>query len=75
MLRKILEEEDDGGVAAVRKTINFYKSCIDTTTIDSRGAEPLQNLISSLGMHGVNVTIQFTEAVIVEIEISKFFFF
>ena len=50
MLRKILEEEDDGGVAAVRKAIDFYKSCIDTTTIDSWGAEPIQNLIDDLGI-------------------------
>ena len=50
VLRKILEEEDDGGVAAVRKAIDYYKSCIDTTTIESWGAEPIQSLIDDLGI-------------------------
>ena len=29
MLRKVLEGDKDGGIAAVRKAIDFYNSCIE----------------------------------------------
>ena len=48
-LRKILESGDDGGVAAVRKALDLYASCIDTSQIDALGAQPLIDLINSTG--------------------------
>ena len=50
VLRKILEAGDDGGVEAVRKAIDLYTSCLNTTEIDSLGAKPLQQLIEELGI-------------------------
>ena len=48
-LRKILESGDDGGVAAVRKALDLYESCINTPLIDALGARPLIDLINSTG--------------------------
>ena len=49
-LRKILESGDDGGVAAVRKALDLYASCINTPRIDALGAQPLIDLINSTGI-------------------------
>lgn len=48
-LRKILESGVDGGVAAVRKAIDLYNSCVNTPLIDELGAQPLLDLINSTG--------------------------
>ena len=48
-LRKILEGGDDGGVAAVRKAIDLYTSCINKTLIDALGAQPMINLLNNTG--------------------------
>ena len=49
-LRKILESGDDGGVAAVRKALDLYASCVNTPQIDALGAQPLLDLINSTGI-------------------------
>ena len=49
-LRKILEGGDDGGVAAVRKAIDLYTSCVSTAQIDALGAQPMINLLNSTGI-------------------------
>ena len=36
---------DDGGIEAVGKAFDLYRSCMDSTTIESLGATPLLNLI------------------------------
>ena len=48
-LRKILEGGDDGGVAAVRKAIDLYTSCVNTPLIDALGAQPMINLLNNTG--------------------------
>lgn len=48
-LRKILEGGDDGGVAAVRKAIDLYTSCVNTAQIDALGAQPMINLLNNTG--------------------------
>ena len=64
-LRKILEGGDDGGVAAVRKAIDLYTSCVNTAQIDALGAQPMINLLNSTGilrfvsiMHAINDHLQ-----------------
>ena len=49
-LKKILESTDDGDVEAVKKVKALYQSCLDTDTINARGAGPLLELIDSLGL-------------------------
>ena len=55
-LRKILEDGDDGGVAAVRKAIDLYTSCLDTSRIDALGAQPMMDLLNDTG----TVTIHYS---------------
>ena len=49
-LRKILEGGDDGGVTAVRKAIDLYTSCVDTSRIDALGAQPMITLLNNTGI-------------------------
>lgn len=48
-LRKIVESGNSGGVEAVQKVLDIYQSCMDTATIESRGAQPLFELIDQTG--------------------------
>lgn len=48
-LREILESKDRPDSAAVQKTKGFYRSCLDTRSIDTAGAEPFLSLIHKLG--------------------------
>ena len=47
--QQVLESGDDGNVEAVKKMFALYRSCMDTVTIDKRGADPLINLINETG--------------------------
>ncbi len=51
-LRKILESSEDSGVEAVEKVKTLYTSCQDTDTIDSRGADPLLDVLKETGWPG-----------------------
>ena len=43
---------DDGGVEAVGKAFDLYRSCMNDTTIESLGVNPLLDVLEdSLGMH------------------------
>ena len=44
-LADIVANGDDGGVEAVGKAFDLYRSCMDEATIESLGATPLLNLI------------------------------
>ena len=44
-LADIATSGDDGGVEAVGKAFELYRSCMDAATIESLGATPLLNLI------------------------------
>ena len=46
---QVLSGGDDGGVEALKKMQTLYQSCLDTDTIDERGAEPLIELIAITG--------------------------
>lgn len=48
-LRKILESADYGGVEAVKKAQDLYRSCLNTAVIDQRGAQPMIDLLNSTG--------------------------
>lgn len=48
-LKKILDSGRDDGVEAVTKVIDFYQSCLDLTTIENMGADPLLELINRTG--------------------------
>ncbi|KAM9723634.1 kell blood group glycoprotein [Menidia menidia] len=48
-LRDILETNGTSGRSAVRKTKDFYHSCLDTRSIETAGAEPFLELIQKLG--------------------------
>ena len=52
-LRKIVESGNNGGVEAVQKVLDLYKSCMDTATIESRGIQPLFELINQTGGYDV----------------------
>ena len=45
----MLESGDDSGVNAVKKMMTLYRSCMDTDTIDEKGADPLIYLINGTG--------------------------
>ena len=45
----MLSSGDDGDVEAVKKMLVLYQSCLDTDTIDSKGAEPLIELLQATG--------------------------
>jgi predicted metalloendopeptidase len=44
-LADVVASGDDGGVEAVGKAFDLYRSCMDAATIESLGATPLLNLI------------------------------
>ena len=46
-LAGVIESGDDGGVEAVGKAFDLYRSCMDDTTIESLGAIPLLKLIQN----------------------------
>ncbi|XP_067457300.1 kell blood group glycoprotein [Thunnus thynnus] len=48
-LREILESNDRTTNSAVQKAKGFYRSCLDTISIESAGAEPFLTLIQKLG--------------------------
>ena len=48
-LRKVLDANDDLGIAAVRKLMDFYQSCMNVVKINSLGAEPLMAVIKDNG--------------------------
>ena len=48
-LKKVLEADDDLGITAVRKLMDFYQSCMDVEKINSLGAAPLLSVISGNG--------------------------
>ena len=47
-LADIIANGDDGGVEAVGKAFDLFRSCVDDDTIESLGATPLLNLIRDL---------------------------
>ncbi|XP_030606706.1 kell blood group glycoprotein [Archocentrus centrarchus] len=48
-LKEILETDDGRNSSAVQKTKGFYRSCLDTKSIETAGAEPFLTLIQKLG--------------------------
>ena len=48
-LKKVLDANDDSGVDAVRKLMDFYQSCMNTEEINALGAEPILAIIKSTG--------------------------
>ncbi|KAK5861766.1 hypothetical protein PBY51_017219 [Eleginops maclovinus] len=48
-LREVLESNHSAGSTAVQKTRGFFRSCLDTRSIDTAGAEPFLALIQKLG--------------------------
>ncbi|XP_020511424.2 kell blood group glycoprotein isoform X2 [Labrus bergylta] len=48
-LREILESNDRPVGTAVQKAKGFYRSCLDTKSIETAGAEPFLTLIQKLG--------------------------
>ena len=58
---------DDGGVEAVGKAFDLYRSCMDDTTIEGLGVNPLLDVFEdSLGMHRSASKIGFPCNVIIE---------
>ena len=51
--QQVLDNGDDGNVEAVKKMMALYRSCMDTDTIDERGADPLITLINITGEQNV----------------------
>ena len=45
----MLDANDDFGIEAVRKLMDFYQSCMNTEKINSLGREPLLNVINDNG--------------------------
>ncbi|XP_035991015.1 kell blood group glycoprotein [Fundulus heteroclitus] len=48
-LRGILETNNSSDSSAVKKTKDFYRSCLDTRSLEAAGAEPFLSLIQKLG--------------------------
>jgi predicted metalloendopeptidase len=48
-LKKVLDANDDSGIEAVRKLMDFYQSCMNTEEINTLGAEPILAVIKSTG--------------------------
>ena len=48
-LKKILDSGRDDGVEAVKKVIDLYQSCLNTTAIDLADAQPLLELLNHTG--------------------------
>ncbi len=49
-LSDILEADfNTSGLSSLQKLKTLYNSCMDTATIDSRGVQPLRDLIASTG--------------------------
>ena len=51
-LKKILDSGQDDGVEAVKKVIDLYQSCLNTTAIDLADATPLLELLNHTGIQG-----------------------
>lgn len=49
-LKKILDSGNDDGVEAVKKVIDLYQSCLNTSAIESAGVQPMLDLINMSGM-------------------------
>ena len=49
----MLDNGGDGNVEAVKKMMTLYRSCMDTDTIDERGADPLIYLINVTGEQNI----------------------
>lgn len=45
----MLDANDDLGIEAVRKLMDFYQSCMNTEKINSLGGEPLLKVINDNG--------------------------
>ena len=56
VLRKVLEGDDDGGVAAVRKAIDLYQSCINSGATVETLVE-LINHVSSMSVSSMSHNI------------------
>lgn len=56
VLRKVLEGDDDGGVAAVRKAIDLYQSCINSGATVETLIE-LINHVSSMSVSSMSHNI------------------
>ena len=50
-LKKVLDANDDSGIEAVRKLMDFYQSCMNTEEINALGAKPILEVIKSTGNH------------------------
>ena len=48
-LKKVLDTNDDSGIEAVRKLMDFYQSCMNTEQINALGADPILAIINSTG--------------------------
>ena len=48
-LKKVLDANDDSGIEAVRKLMDFYQSCMNTEEINALGAEPILRIIDITG--------------------------
>ncbi|XP_054637647.1 kell blood group glycoprotein isoform X2 [Dunckerocampus dactyliophorus] len=48
-IREILESNDSLTSSAVQKAKSFYRSCLDTRSLDTAGVEPFLTLIQKLG--------------------------
>jgi predicted metalloendopeptidase len=48
-LKKVLDANDDSGIEAVRKLMDFYQSCMNTEEINTLGVEPILAVIKSTG--------------------------
>ncbi|XP_061804195.1 kell blood group glycoprotein [Nerophis lumbriciformis] len=48
-IRQILESNDNLTSSAVRKAKSFYRSCLDTRSLDTAGVEPFLTLIQKFG--------------------------
>ncbi|XP_011497501.1 PREDICTED: neprilysin-like [Ceratosolen solmsi marchali] len=47
-LKGILEEEDEKNIFSPKILRTFYKSCMDTETIDAQGVKPIQSILKQL---------------------------
>lgn len=48
-LKEVLETNDTLSSSAVEKTKGFYQSCLDTSSLETAGAEPFLTLVQKLG--------------------------
>lgn len=48
-LKKVLDANNDSGIEAVRKLMDFYQSCMNTEEINTLGAGPILRIIDITG--------------------------